>query len=558
MIHWSSRLEKRRIDGEDHLGVESSAQTYQGYLLAGVITTTSRVRYFSFYAWVLHRFLQSHSHDLSLDAFKVFIQRYELTFILGCYYHHRIKQENILTGLIGGGTNNITAHNIWNESNRQVNLDSPYLGAALGGLEQPYGTVIKNMSVMCERKRGEIPTLTNTIGRTLAEAFDRTAQGTRFHKLVTSDAPSPARISKDVIEEFGETVCLCPESIEHGEDREPLREMLFRFDLGFDLKHLYVARRLSLGLLLDLAHKASGHDIMNGSTMRRALYLGVYDIGQDYTPEPALEDWYFRWRMVMVRQMYTNGLQCLFRAFTDWVNDRERETDATFEAWLDEVNRQPALMNIIDSTLDEYLHGLCHEVGLSDWQSDEFGDYCTLQSGHDELTLFDVFESSERKNFFNTGQLVSRGLRVICQVALRSSLYRQNPLWADLRAKAGTLRLPLDSFIDHLWADAESGITGSEFLKWLFRDYIIGQHEIVALNKLRYQADNTFRFTYSNGVFYTEDPNYEQPLRYPSLRLYNALQMLIDVGLVAYNDDGGTIITEDGMSYLARVVEAVQ
>lgn len=558
MIHWSSRLEKRRIDGEDHLGVESSAQTYQGYLLTGVITTTSRVRYFSFYAWVLHRFLQSHSHDLSLDSFKVFIQRYELTFILGCNYHHRIKQENILTGLIGGGTNNITAHNIWNESDLQVDLDSQYLGAALGGLGQPYGTVIKNMSVMDERKRGEIPTLTKTIGRTLAEAFDRTIQGTQFYDIVTSGDPAPARMSKDVIEDFGETVCLCPESIVHGEDREPLRDMLFRFDITFDLNHLYIARRLSLGLLLDLAHKGHGYSIMNYRTMRRALYLGVYDVGQDYMPEPALENWYFRWRMVMVRQMYTNGLQCLFRAFTDWVNDYEREIEATFEVWLDEVNRQPTMMGTVDVTLDEYLQGLCEDVGLNDWHSDEFWAYCTLQTGFDELTLFDVFESSERKDFFNTDQLVSRGLRILCQVALRSRLYRQNPLWADLRAKAGTLRLPLDSFINRLWADAESGITVSEFLKWLFRDYIIGQHEIVALNKLRYQTDNTFRFTYSNGVFYTEDANYEQPLRYPSLRLYNALQMLIDVGLISYGDDGGTFTTEDGISYLARVVEVVQ
>lgn len=558
MIHWNSRLEKRRIDGEDHLGVESSAQTYQGYLLTGVITTTSRVRYFSFYAWVLHRFLQSHSHDLSLDAFKHFIQRYELAFILGCYYHHQIKQENILTGLIGGGPNNSTARTIWTKYDGYVDLDSQYLGAILGGLGQPYGTVIKNMSVMDERKRGDIPTLTKTIGRTLAEAFDRTVQGTQFYDLVTSSDPPSATISKNVIVDFGEKVCLCPDSIEHGEDREPLREMLFRFDIAFDLNHLHIARRLSLGLLLDLAHKANGYSIMDTNTMRRALYLGIYDVGQVYTPEPALEDWYFRWRMVMVRQMYTNGLQCLFRAFTDWVNDYEREADATFEAWLDEVNRQPDVMNIIDATLDEYLQGLCQDVGLSDWHSDDFGEYCTLQTGYDELTLFDVFESPERKNFFNTERLISRGLRILCQVALRSSLYKQNPLWADLRAKAGMLRLPLDSFIERLRSDAESGVTVGEFLKWLFRDYIIGQHEIVALNKLRYQMDNTFRFTYSNGVFYTEDANYEQPLRYPSLRLYNALQMLIDVGLIACDDDGGTYTTEDGTSYLARTVEGVE
>jgi hypothetical protein len=34
--------------------------------------------------------------------------------------------------------------------------------------------------------------------------------------------------------------------------------------------------------------------------------------------------------------------------------------------------------------------------------------------------------------------------------------------------------------------------------------------------------------------------------------------MLIDVGLISYGDDGGTFTTEDGISYLARVVKVVQ
>jgi len=57
--HWTAELTDTFVTGEDQLGVEGAAQSYQQEPIPGIITTTDRARYYSFYAWVLHRFISA-------------------------------------------------------------------------------------------------------------------------------------------------------------------------------------------------------------------------------------------------------------------------------------------------------------------------------------------------------------------------------------------------------------------------------------------------------------------------------------------------------------------
>lgn len=116
-------------------------------------------------------------------------------------------------------------------------------------------------------------------------------------------------------------------------------------------------------------------------------------------------------------------------------------------------------------------------------------------------------------------------------------------------------RLPLTAFIHDCERFANQGLTVGEWLEWLYRHYCIGQHEVVALRKLRQNKYNTFKFYYQDQQFvWASNPeNYSTPLRYPTLRLFNALTILEDLGLVSRHEDETRSLTDQGNTFLEKV-----
>ena len=81
----------------------------------------------------------------------------------------------------------------------------------------------------------------------------------------------------------------------------------------------------------------------------------------------------------------------------------------------------------------------------------------------------------------------------------------------------------------------------------------------MALEKLRYQEYDTFKFYYRDGRFYwpfrTPDA-YREPIRLAANRISNALSILIDLGLVVKDQTGAHALSPDGEVFFARCVEA--
>ena len=54
---WTTEITGKNVFGEDQLGIEGAAQGYQQDILPGIITVTDHARYYSFYAWIVYRFI---------------------------------------------------------------------------------------------------------------------------------------------------------------------------------------------------------------------------------------------------------------------------------------------------------------------------------------------------------------------------------------------------------------------------------------------------------------------------------------------------------------------
>lgn len=545
---WTTPFQYDNVGGEDQLGLEGAAQTEQQYLLYGIISTTDHARYYSFYSWVLHRFIFDPNSSRRLRDFRgSYFRRHEVAFLLSCFGHH-YERTPLLGGMVGAGVNSYKVRSYWN-SGDPISLDQNYFGNLLGGFGQYYGTAMSAMEIIVEPENQHLVYRLSERGEALARAFEDSIRNTTYYRKLVEQGILET-ISRTDAREYGEVACLCPEALAASDlERTLLREAFFRFDRsGIDDPH--VRRRLTLGLLLDMAAKSQ--DTPLDWALRSALYLGQFDVGQPYRPHTALQGWYERWRMVLVRHTYTTALQLLWYVFLEHLKARPTDT-VPFEAFIDDIAAR--LPNGLAATsVSAYLDTLCAAVELNyPWQeaSQLFHDACQLESGVDEYTLY----IQELEPGDTLAQWLTRALRILCQLFLRfRPLHEQrDAIWTVVASRQ---RLPIAQFFDDLTRGIASGWTVRDLLTWLYREYIIGQHEFIALEKLRYQHYNTFKFYPVEGGFIwaNEPPNYTEPLRYPGLRLSNALTMLQDLGLIEFDAEGVARLKNDGRSFLEQIV----
>jgi hypothetical protein len=542
---WTTRITDDDIGGEDHLGVEGAAQSYQQWLVPGIITTTDHARYYGFYSWILYRFIQDQNSSRLLADFRgPYFKRHEVAFIAGCYSHH--QEAGGLTGVVGGNS----ARKIW-ESGNPISLDAPYFKDRLGGFGQYYRSAMQAMGLVGEQEGPRWVYQLTHRGKALAEAFEASIRNTTYFQDLTSRGQLTLLDHATAIE-YGSHACLCAGALGHGADCEPLIDAFFRFDEQ-DRYNPHVRRRLTLGLILDLV-KQSG-DAPLDQTIRPALYLGEYRPGLDYQPAPVLCDWYARWRMVQIRHSYTTALQSLWALFLDHLRENPNKgfSFAEFMDWV--IGQLPP--NQVMTPVSDYLDQLCAGVSLDHhWTQAHqgFERACRRETGCDEYSLYRQIEKSRR----NPEVLLGHALRILCQLFLRFyGLHQENgPIWQELAAQP---RMPLGQFFNDLLHHLRSPAwTVREMIDWLYREYVVGQHEFIALLKLRQQQYNTFKYYYQDGVFtWAFNPtNYREPLRYPSLRLVNGLTILVDLGLVEKDGQDVCHLTDDGETGLERVLEA--
>lgn len=476
---WTTRFDLDGRSGEDHLGVEGVAQTAQQYLLYGIITTTDRVRYYSFYAWVLWRFVMDPLSSRRMEDFKgTYFRRHEVAYLLSCYSHHR--QATPLRGLIGSGVNSSKVRGFWQGSD-PVSLDVGYFGHKLGGFGQYYNTAMAAMEIIVEPTDSILVYRLSDRGRQLALAYDAAVRETAYCQQLVEHSHIDTLSHADA-EEYGKVACLCADTLATSPvERDLLRDTFFRYE-RFNFDDAHVRRRLSLGLILDMVGQSQ--NVALPGAFRCALYLDQFAIGIPYNPAPALRDWHTRWKLVQARQVYTTALQILWYVFLEHLKARRPEPVRFEDFFTSVVAALPE--GLADLSVENYLDQICRDVDLAyPWREASvlFAEACHLESEHDELTRYgQLLEAAP-----NPGRDIAEALRILFQHFLRfyPMHAERHPLWMDVATRQ---RLPM-----FLWfGEIERGVkrddwTVRDALALLYREYIIGQHEFIALEKLRYQ-----------------------------------------------------------------------
>lgn len=524
------------IRGLDHLGVQAPCIALYGQLLPGITNVTDRARYYSFYPWVVWAFERRYP-DHSVDEFRRVLRRAECLFALIAIRHARVvgDGDDGLHGRAMVGRDKLLRIKEDVEAfslEDYATLDGPnrYFKNKLGGLGQYYFGPLRDLRVLDHHEGAGYPGYDDQRGRKLAQAFASAIPEDDFFRVL--EQPTIRWEELDELEVF----CPCrlrDNAAEHQLllDLFLVRTELFHGDGG-------TTRRASLGLMLDLASQsARDPEYAFEGLLRGGAYTGALIDGSPWRVAAAHQRVLRGWGTYQRNELLSIGVQGLFAAVLRAV---ERDEGGKMLQASDAADIAVRLLASLGSDLKLPLETLVTRTrgtlpALADWQNEDH----ELQRGW-------RLQSLPRKDDTSLEQIARESVAILLALLARGvdeypyGDFELAPEYFDPRE---VHLLSLRHASKNEWA----GLTVEEWIRWVAVQWGVARHLRVALRKLRGERRDTFRVRPLEGelrVVEAPEPAFTQP------RVSRAQQILRDLGLVKYDDEGVMVLTELGRAEL--------
>ena len=523
------------IRGLDHLGVQAPCIALYGQLLPGITNVTDRARYYSFHPWVIWSFERRYT-DHSVDEFRRVLRRAECLFALIAIRHAREAGDGDdgLHGQAMVGRDKLLR--IEEDSTFSLEdyatLEGPnrYFKNKLGGLGQYYFGPLRDLRVLDQHKDVGYPGYDDERGRKLAEAFASAVPEDAFFRVLEQPTAT--------WEELDELAAFCPCGLPaNAAEYELLLDLFlartapFQGDGGR-------TRRASLGLMLDLASQAARDpDYAFEGLLRGGAYTGALVDGSAWNVAKPLERVLRGWGTYQRNELLSLALQGLFAAVLRAI---ERDEAQSIRQASDAAEIAVRLLSSRGADLKLPLDALVARVrgelpALTDWQHEDH----ELRRGWrlQDLPLNDdaTLEAIAQESIAILLALLARGVD-----EYPYGDFELDPEYFDPR-EVHLLSLRLASKTE--W----DGLTVEAWVRWLAVQWGVARHLRVALRKLRGERRDTFRIRPLEGelrVVEAPAPVFTQP------RVSRAQQILRDLGLVEYDDEGVMVLTDRGRTEL--------
>lgn len=544
--------------GQDFLGLRAVQTNIASYLLPGIITITPSARYYPLYCWLIKEYGEGHPQGMTLATF---IKRREQIFILAnLAWSERSEDDFDNMGL--QGSTNLLQH--W-EAHRGTGFvplnKGNYLRAKYGGFNA-YTGVMSALLLLRREESNVIKLLPK--GQALAAAFSQAIEGTRYHtKRPVYD--ERASIPCEVLEEYGARCHLS--LMKQFPDGPATLEVLF----AFDAKQLLPSPQAtsyrgnmqgSLGLILDMINQ-SGQ--ISEWKFRQFIAYGLCKDYPPYQPAAPLRPFLAHWQMFQLREYYVYALYALWSYFLYWLKVNGPETLAGF----DEHLRESVDMTTVARELDVDLPSkLASQWGLKEWlealldlsdvPAGEFHNRCSFFAQKSQIPASEhrLYRALRQPGRNQTALYAGLAWWLLSTLYLRLLGMAESERWgaSHWANEGGAKRRSLKLFVD----DISNHIANNSHLDtvwaWMYRDYIVSQHTLIALEKWHQRELNTFHFTYDGGLFTWL---IDDKASFSGVRFRQAYDMLADLGLYEINViENKAHLTDRGKEMLARVLEA--
>lgn len=454
--------------GRDPLGIQATSVRVYRDLVPGLTNVTNRLRYYSFYCWVVRHY-EAALHADDEARWRIFVRRAEALYVLAS----ELDDPEETGGLAGGDWARayLRDHHEGRIELRRY-TDKPgarnanqYLLARRGNFGQFYVRSMTEVGLL--QLTTGVPLVSRPRGEELADAFGA-AIGSGVEKLI-ADTLSSGRLEFEDARTIGNAIH--PASINGGsKEMRLLRDFLLAksTDTADGM-----ARRSSAWLLLDLVRR--GVSLDDEPAIRRAFYHRMLPDNKQYSQSGQIID---RWRI------YQANEQC----------------HVALEVWL----------NAVAMKIDGYPEGVTPGKVIGDLISGAFGprelkgtwsEWATAASSTSVSQEVDLTES------------VLQALRNLVLAHESSVLQAAIKLLAILCVRwssgAGGVREGLQRYagvggrsLAHVLAsfEARAATEARAAVGEVLQEHIVESHLIIAARKLAGSDKYTYRFTLSDGV----------------------------------------------------------
>ena len=473
--------------GRDHLGLGSvSSDQILPTLSFGVNVLTFHPRYHSFYTFLLDEFWQRDRTRSKANWVRFFRPR-AFIYSVGAYLWDQ-PQHGGTANVVGGQKTGPLA----TREHKAHDTSYNYIKSELGGYGLYYRSVIAELGLAYPGGPGfaypiDVP---SELGKRVAAQFREAVRDTEYYRRYFDQ--DRAEVPIEVIKEYIRKACLCQLQAATAPDRPSLLGVFTHGGLEPE------ARRATFRLLLDIAAQTQGY-ALDQDAFRQLLYFQAADNGAAYIPSDAVLAVYRRWRLYQGREYYAFALNALWYYLCEW---GLQQGGAVHPVPLSELwqHLDVALdFGRLASWLDLSLPGLNARSSMQEvmsWllalaQADEssFDVRCRLGTPVHEHRLYRLaLEHRSVPEVMVAGMLTM--LALIYLRFGRPDLWMQ-PEW-EVSCMGADGRLSVNEFIRSLHRRMQRGTVDlDDFVRWLYADYVILQHQLVATSKL---PDNTFRF----------------------------------------------------------------
>jgi hypothetical protein len=524
------------IRGLDHLGVQAPCIALYGQLLPGITNVTDRARYYAFHPWVIWSFEKRYK-DLSLDSFRRVLRRAECLSALIAIRHAR-KLGDPDEGRHGKamvGRDKLLrideASDFSLDDYAALEGTNRYFKNKLGGLGQYYFGPLRDLRVLDHSPEGAgyPPGYDRERGKSLAEAFASAVPEDAFFRAMEESTLSWA--------DLDQLAAFCPCGLQHNPAEHELLLDLFLARSESFLRDGGVARRASLGLMLDLAGRdARDSEYAFEGILRGASYSGALSDGAPWQVVPAFQQAQRGWGTYQRNELLSLAVQGLFSAVLRAI---ERDQAGRIREAADAADVAVGLLPSLRSKLmlplgDVVAEGRVDLPSLADWLNPEH----ELQRGWRLQGL--------RLEDDQLEEVASESVAILLALLARGvdeypyGDFELDPEYFDPRE---VHLLSLRQVSRNEWA----GMTVEAWVQWLAVHWGVARHLRVALRKLRGERRDTFRIRPLEGelrVVEAPQPTYTIP------RVSRSVQILRDLGLVDNDQDGVVVLTERGQREL--------
>lgn len=545
---WTAKMYAGKV-GRDHLGLGSvSSDQILPMLSPSINVLTYHPRYFSFYVFLLDEFWRRDLTRTS-QSWKAFFRPREYIFSVACYLpeHAADKPEHgDLSHIVGGQVTYGHALSDMDAFDTQTN----YIKSSLGGYGLYYRTVMAEMELIYPGGRGmpypvDVP---SEQGKAMAAAFRQAIAHTTYYRDYFDN--NNTQVPRSVVHEYSNHACICQSQHPQAPDRDGLLQLFLQGGAA----QRAAARRDTFRFLLDLIDQTDGSPL-NEDIFRQLIYFQAADNDAVYRPQDSVLATFRRWRLYQAREYYAFSLNALWHYLCDWGLSQQGDIHPIPLA---DVWRH------LESALD--FDTLAQQCGVPAPQFTAHAGFSDLIAwlrtllGAPALSLDNPFSIDlplhehqlYRHALAHRQQPWAMLAGMVTMLALMQVRFGEPNLWQEsaweIARQGANGRLSMDRFLRRL----RHKLTGSDrsirdITRWIFRDYIILQHQTIASHKL---PDNTFRFQREGSRLRFHNLN--NSLGFMNSRFEALTTTLHGLGLCGDVSQAEHPLTPDGRTFLAE------